>query len=139
MRLLRRIAGLLLSALLLAAPAGAQDGKDYPSHPIRFIVPYPPAGGTDIVARILADPLAAVLGQPVIIENHGGAAGSIGTEIVAQSAPDGYTILFTLSSYTINPKLYDKLPFDVEKDFAADQPGGADSADTGRQSVAARE
>jgi tripartite-type tricarboxylate transporter receptor subunit TctC len=107
----------LLSLLLGANPAGAQDAKDYPNRPIRFIVPYPPAGGTTIVARIIADPLAAVLGQPIVIDNHGGAAGNIGTEIAAKSAPDGYTVLFTLSSHTINPKLYEKLPFDVEKDF----------------------
>jgi tripartite-type tricarboxylate transporter receptor subunit TctC len=85
---------------------------------MRFIVPYPPAGGTDIVARILNEPLAAALGQPIIIDNRGGAAGNLGTDIAAKSTPDGYTILFTLSSHTINPKLYDKLPFDVEKDFA---------------------
>jgi tripartite-type tricarboxylate transporter receptor subunit TctC len=106
-----------VSALLCAAPAAAQDAKDYPNKPIRFIVPYPPAGGTTIVARILAEPLAAALGQPIIIDNHGGAAGNIGTEIAAKAAPDGYNILFTLSSHTINPKLYEKLPFDVERDF----------------------
>ncbi|TMH97731.1 MAG: tripartite tricarboxylate transporter substrate binding protein [Betaproteobacteria bacterium] len=84
---------------------------------MRFIVPYPPAGGTDIVARIIVDPLAAVLGQPIVIENRGGAGGNVGTDVAAKSAPDGYTILFTLSSHTINPKLYEKLPFDVERDF----------------------
>ena len=113
-----RIAALLLLSCLVGAGAvGAQGTKGYPNRPIRFVVPYPPAGGTDIVARILADPLAAVLGRPIIIENRGGAAGILGTDIVAKSAPDGYTILFTLSSHTINPKLYDKLPFDVERDF----------------------
>jgi tripartite-type tricarboxylate transporter receptor subunit TctC len=113
----RVVALSFLSALLCATPAGAQDAKDYPAKPIRFIVPYPPAGGTDIVARILTEPLAAVLGQPIIIDNRGGAAGNLGTDIAAKSAPDGYTILFTLSSHTINPKLYDKLPFDAERDF----------------------
>jgi len=105
---------LLLAAAFFAPPSLAQD---YPSKPIRMIVPYPPAGGTDIVARTIAEPLAAALGQPIIIDNRGGAAGNIGTDLAAKSAPDGYTILFTLSSHTINPKLYDKLPFDVEKDF----------------------
>ena len=95
----------------------AADAQDYPSRPIRFIVPYPPAGGTDVVARILADPLTSMLGQPIVIENRGGAAGNLGTDLAAKAAPDGYTILFTLSSHTINPKLYDKLPFDVERDF----------------------
>jgi tripartite-type tricarboxylate transporter receptor subunit TctC len=99
--------------------ASAQEAaRDYPNHPIRFIVPYPPAGGTDIVARTLNEPLAAVLGQPIIIDNRGGAAGNVGTELAAKAAPDGYTVLFTLSSHTINPKLYEKLQFDVEKDFA---------------------
>jgi tripartite-type tricarboxylate transporter receptor subunit TctC len=104
--------------LLMSAGVGAQDAaKDYPNHSIRFLVPYPPAGGTDIVARLVADPLAKLLGQPIYIENRGGAAGNLGTDLVAKAAPDGYTVLFTLSSHTINPKLYDKLPFDVEKDF----------------------
>jgi tripartite-type tricarboxylate transporter receptor subunit TctC len=113
----RVVALLLVSAWLGAGPAGAQDAKDYPNKPIRFIVPYPPAGGTDIVARILNEALAAALGQPIVIDNRGGAGGNVGTDVAAKSAPDGYTILFTLSSHTINPKLYEKLPFDVEKDF----------------------
>ena len=91
--------------------------QDYPNRPIRFIVPYPPGGGTDVVARIMNEALAAELGQPIIIDNRGGAAGNVGTDIAAKAAPDGYNILFTLSSHTINPKLYDKLPFDVERDF----------------------
>jgi tripartite-type tricarboxylate transporter receptor subunit TctC len=116
MTLVRALALSLLWLTLAAAGAAAQD---YPTKPIRFIVPYPPAGGTDIVARILNEQLAAALGQPIIIENRGGAAGNIGTDIVAKATPDGYTILFTLSSHTINPKLYPNLPFDVEKDFVA--------------------
>jgi len=106
-----------LLAALCSFSAAAQDAQSYPSKPIRFIVPYPPAGGTDVVARILADPLTTVLGQPIVIDNRGGAAGNLGTDLAAKAAPDGYTILFTLSSHTINPKLYDKLPFDVERDF----------------------
>ncbi len=113
----RFVAWSFLCALLCGVPALAQDAKDYPTRPIRFIVPYPPAGGTDVVARILSEPLAAALGQPIIIDNRGGAAGNLGTDIAAKSAPDGYTVLFTLSSHTINPKLYDKLPFDIERDF----------------------
>ena len=117
MALARGAALWFVTAMLCATPALAQDAKDYPNKPIRFIVPYPPAGGTDIVARIIVDPLAAVLGQPIVIENRGGAGGNVGTDVAAKSAPDGYTILFTLSSHTINPKLYEKLPFDVERDF----------------------
>ena len=99
-------------------PAVAQDAENYPTKPIRMIVPYPPAGGTDVVARILADPLSTTLGQPIVIDNRGGAAGNLGTDLAAKAPPDGYTILFTLSSHTINPKLYDNLPFDAERDFA---------------------
>jgi len=105
-------------AAALALAAGAAAGQGYPNKPIRFVVPYPPGGGTDVVARILTEPLAAELGQPIIIDNRGGAAGNVGTDIAAKSPADGYTVLFTLSSHTINPRLYDKLPFDVEKDFA---------------------
>src|SRR6202022_2888893 len=105
---------LLVVAAFCAPPLHAQD---YPTKPIRMIVPYPPAGGTDIVARTISEPLSKELGQPIIVDNRGGAAGNIGTDLAAKSAPDGYTILFTLSSHTINPKLYDKLPFDVERDF----------------------
>ncbi len=115
----RAIAGAIaVASLLLPVAAAAQDAaKDYPNRPIKMIVPYPPAGGTDIVARTISEPLSAALGQPIIIDNRGGAAGNVGTDIAAKSPADGYTILFTLSSHTINPKLYDKLPFDVEKDF----------------------
>ena len=79
-------------------------------------MPYPPGGGTDVIARIVQEPLSRALGQQIVIENRGGAGGAVGTEAAAKSAPDGYTFLFTLSSHTINPLLY-KLSFDVEKDF----------------------
>ncbi len=104
--------GMLLG--LLAAGAGAQD---YPNRPIKMIIPYPPGGGTDVVGRILNEPLSTALGQPIIIDNKGGAAGNVGTDLAAKAPADGYNILFTLSSHTINPRLYPKLPFDVEKDF----------------------
>ena len=104
----------MVAAAVLAVPAAAQD---YPNRPIKFVVPYPPGGGTDVVARIVNEPLATELGQPIIIDNRGGAAGNLGTDIVAKAPADGYTVLFTLSSHTINPKLYEKLPFDVEHDF----------------------
>jgi len=108
------VASVLALAVGFAGPAAAQD---YPNRPIRFIVPYPPGGGTDVVARVLTEPLGIALGQPIIIDNRGGAAGNVGTDIAAKAPADGYNILFTLSSHTINPKLYGKLPFDVEKDF----------------------
>lgn len=105
------------AALALLAPVGAQAQASYPEKPLRFVVPYPPGGGTDVVARIVQMRLQAALGQPVVIENKGGAGGSLGTDLVAKSAPDGYTVLFTLSSHTINPAIFPKLPFDTLKDF----------------------
>ncbi|HVG05509.1 MAG TPA: tripartite tricarboxylate transporter substrate binding protein [Burkholderiaceae bacterium] len=104
------------AALLLTGAADAQTSA-YPDKPIRFVVPYPPGGGTDVIARIVQDRLRATLGQSIVIENRGGAGGSIGTEAVARSAPDGYTVLFTLSSHTINPAIYSKLSFDTARDF----------------------
>ena len=98
------------TSVTLAQPA-------YPAKPIRFVVPFPPGGTVDITARILQPRLSESLGQPIVIENRGGAGGAVGTEAVAKSAPDGYTFLFTLSSHTINPILY-KLSYDVERDFA---------------------
>jgi tripartite-type tricarboxylate transporter receptor subunit TctC len=106
----------MLLAAVLAAFALPGFAQDYPSKPIRFIVPYPPGGGTDIIARIVQEPLTRALGQTIVIENRGGAGGAVGTGEAAKAAPDGYTILFTLSSHTINPVLY-KLPFNTERDF----------------------
>jgi len=105
-----------LLACVVTSIAAAQD---YPTRPIRMIVPYPPAGGTDIVARVVNEPLSRELGQPIVVDNKGGAAGNLGTDLAAKAPADGYTVLFTLSSHTINPKLYAHLPFDAEKDFAA--------------------
>lgn len=114
----------VLTAAALAAPFATQaqgssgsNGPDYPTKPIKLIVPYPPGGGTDVIARIVQERFQAQLGQPVVIDNRGGAAGSIGTELAAKSAADGYTVLFTLSSHTINPAIYTKLPFDTQRDF----------------------
>jgi tripartite-type tricarboxylate transporter receptor subunit TctC len=112
-----RAASLGCAMFALALPAAQAQADDYPSKPIRLVVPYPPGGGTDVIARIVQDRAAALLGQPLTIDNRGGAAGSIGADLVAKSAPDGYTVLFTLSSHTINPSVYSRLPFDTEKDF----------------------
>jgi len=109
MKILVLFLGLLLS--------GAACAQDWPAKPVRFIVPYPPGGGTDVIARIVQPRLSEALGQTIVIENRGGAGGAVGTEAAAKSAPDGYTFLFTLSSHTINPLLY-KLSYDVERDFA---------------------
>jgi tripartite-type tricarboxylate transporter receptor subunit TctC len=106
-----------LALLALANPWAANAQSNYPDKPIRFVVPYPPGGGTDVIARIVQVRLQAALGQNVLIENKGGAGGSLGTDVVAKAAPDGYTVLFTLSSHTINPAIFPKLPFDTQKDF----------------------
>ena len=105
------------SLVLLQALAWAALAQAYPTKPIRLVVSFPPGGTVDLVARIVQPRLSEALGQPIIIENRGGAGGAVGTEVVARSAPDGYTLLLTLSSHTINPMLY-KLGYDVERDFA---------------------
>ena len=112
----KRLKFLIAATTLWAGMALAQSGS-YPNKPIKFIVPYPPGGGTDVIARIVQEPLSSNLGQQVIIENRGGAGGSIGSEAAARSPADGYTVLFTLSSHTINPAIYPKLSFNTEKDF----------------------
>ena len=108
-----------LVCLCGVSTAGLAHAQSWPTKPIKLIVPYPPGGGTDVIARIVQEPLAKELGQQVIIDNRGGAGGSIGSALAAQSPSDGYTVLFTLSSHTINPAIYTKLPFDTEKDFSS--------------------
>ncbi len=111
----------MLSKLFAGVPAllllAATSAWAWPTKPITLVVPYPPGGGTDIIARIMQEPLTRQLGQPVVIENRGGAGGSLGTAVVAKAAPDGHTLLFTLSSHSINPVIYKSLPFDTERDF----------------------
>ena len=114
----RTLAAVALATLNFAIPAAAyaQAGA-YPDKPVRFVVPYPPGGGTDVIARIVQERFQAALGQSILIDNKGGAGGSVGTELVSRAAPDGYTVLFTLSSHTINPAIFPKLSFDTVKDF----------------------
>jgi tripartite-type tricarboxylate transporter receptor subunit TctC len=115
---LSRIIGMALTSLALTSPCLAHaQSSTYPEKPVRFVVPYPPGGGTDVVARIVQERFQAALGQPVLIENKGGAGGSLGTEVVAHAAADGHTVLFTLSSHTINPAIFTKLTFDTVRDF----------------------
>ncbi|HEY0295958.1 MAG TPA: tripartite tricarboxylate transporter substrate binding protein [Bordetella sp.] len=113
------VLGLSLAATLACAPlSAAQAQDDYPSKPIRLVIPFPPGGTTDIVGRLFAEKLGRELGRAVVVENRGGAGGSIGSAVVAQAAPDGYTLgIATVSTHGINPAVYPKLPFDVVKDF----------------------
>jgi tripartite-type tricarboxylate transporter receptor subunit TctC len=114
---IRRLGHRLFDALLIAIALASAPAWGWPTRPVTLIVPYPPGGGTDVIARIIQEPLTRQLEQPVIIENRGGAGGSIGTAAVARAAPDGNTLLFTLSSHSINPVIYKNLPFDTERDF----------------------
>ena len=91
---------------------------EYPVRPVRVIVPFAP-GGSDIAARMLAQKLTEKLGQPFVVDNRGGAAGVLGTEVVAKAAPDGYTVLFCTASHAVTAVYYKKLPYDPIKDFAA--------------------
>jgi tripartite-type tricarboxylate transporter receptor subunit TctC len=109
--------GLLAASLLVSMLAQAQS---YPNQPIRLIVPWPPGGGVDTSARIIAQPLGERLGQSIVIDNRPGAGGNIGTEAAARAKPDGYTLLMGSSSpNAINIHIYPKLPFDPAKDFAS--------------------
>src|SRR5437773_8015493 len=107
----------MTAAVLLGSGAFAQS---WPQRPVRFIVPFPPGGATDIAARLLGEKLTQIWGQTVVIENRGGAAGGVGAAEVARSAPDGYTFLFPSGSVmTANQHVYPKLNYDPEKDFVA--------------------
>ena len=104
---------------LFCTGAPAQPAADaYPAKPIRFILPFPPGGGTDILGRVIAERLTTNLGQPVVLENRGGAGGNVGAEAAARSAPDGYTIVLVAPSLAISPSLYSKLNYDPVKDLA---------------------
>jgi tripartite-type tricarboxylate transporter receptor subunit TctC len=106
-------------AMCAAAPAAAQAGATYPTRPVRMIVPFPPGGGADLTARVLAQKMSESMGQPIVVENRPGANGVVGTDAVAKAAPDGYTILLVdRGALGINPSLYAKLPYDPLKDFS---------------------
>ena len=115
MRLLPRLA---LGLAIACAAFGATAQSDYPSKPIRFIVPYTPAGTTDILARLMGQYLSTKLGQQVLVENKPGAGNNIGTELAVKSPPDGYTIFLTNPANAINATLYEKLPFNFLNDMA---------------------
>jgi tripartite-type tricarboxylate transporter receptor subunit TctC len=105
-------------ACALAATALSTHAQNWPTRPIRLIIPSAPGGGTDITARMIAPKMSELLGQTVVIENRAGAAMMIGGEAVARAAPDGYTLLMGISTLTINPSIYAKMPYDAVRDFA---------------------
>jgi tripartite-type tricarboxylate transporter receptor subunit TctC len=113
--LLRATIGTLIAIALLAVPAVAQ--QPFPARVVRVVVPFAAGGGADVVARAIAQKLSERLGQTFLVDNRPGAAGNIGTEIVARAVPDGYTLLVIGPNHTTNPYLFDKLPFDPIKDF----------------------
>ena len=106
--------------LILASvtAAGMAHGADYPSRPVRMIIPLPPGGNVDVFGRVMFRYVEKELGQPVVIDNRGGANGILGSDIVAKAAPDGYTMLDTSFAFAVNPAIRKQMPFDVIKDFA---------------------
>lgn len=118
---MKRKAGLVLGAVLFAPVAGAlaaESPQNYPARPIRIVVPQSPGGTTDLTARFIAPQLADRLGQSVVVDNRPGAGSIVGTDLVAKATPDGHTLLVVASSFSINPSIYEKLPFDPVRDFA---------------------
>ncbi len=109
---------MFLGACLAVALATGAWADDYPSRPITLVVPYPAGGGNDVIARIVAEHMSAALGQQIVIENRGGAGGTIATRQVARAAPDGYTLLVATSSLAINPSIYPNVGYDPRSDFA---------------------
>lgn len=118
----RRTLALAAASLALLSPWAVHAQAAYPSKPIRVIVPFAAGSTTDIIARAIADKMSQSMGQQLVIENRGGASGTIGQAAVAQAAPDGYTIMVHSSSHTVSPSTFAKLPFDTERDFAGVTP-----------------
>jgi tripartite-type tricarboxylate transporter receptor subunit TctC len=112
----------LALSLALLAPAAALAQAGYPNKPIRVVVPFAAGSTTDIIARAIADKMGQSMGQQLVIDNRGGASGTIGQAAVAQAAPDGYTVMVHSSSHTVSPHTFAKLPFDTERDFAGVTP-----------------
>ena len=108
-------AAVALSTLVVA---GAPHAQNYPSRPVRVLIPFPPGGNVDVFGRVLWPQVEKELGQTVVIDNRGGANGMLGSSIVANATPDGYTMLHTSFAFAVNPSIVKKMPFDVVKDFA---------------------
>ncbi len=105
------------AAMTLTAAAMPGNAQEYPSRPIRIVLPFSPGGGTDLLARLLSKRFYEAWGQTATVDNRPGAGGNLGAEIVAKSAPDGYTLMMSTASVAVNVSLYSKLPFDSRKDF----------------------
>lgn len=118
MKPLRRIAQLAFSVAALAVMVGSASAQTYPRKPIRWIVPFPPGGSTDLLARVVGQKLTEAWGQQVIVENKGGAGGTLGAAEAARAPADGYTLLMGAIHHTIASSVYPKLPYDIQKDFA---------------------
>ena len=118
-RLLARAAAVFAAPALALGARGASAQADWPNRPVKVIVPYPPGGGADTVSRILFAKLSEQLGQQFIIDNRGGAGGTIGAAAAAKADRDGYTILYDATAHSVNPFLYPKLLYDTERDFQA--------------------
>ncbi len=110
------VLGLGLGLVLATAPV--PDARAWPERPVRVVIPFAPGGGTDATIRIIADAMKGALGQPLVLDNRPGASTIIGTDIVAKSKPDGHTVLLVTSTFSINPSLQSKMPYDPVKDFA---------------------
>src|SRR5467141_3127291 len=106
-----------IAAMALAAAAYQASAQSYPSKPVHVIISFTPGSSTDIVGRIVSQKLSEIWGQPVLAENRAGAGGSIGSNVVAKAAPDGYTLLVDSNAHTVTPSIYAKLPYDTLKDF----------------------
>jgi len=117
-----RIAKLVATLALAVVPFAAAAQPNWPEKPIHIIVPFTAGSVTDIVARTVGEPLSRSLGQPVIVENRGGAGGTVGAGVVAKSAPDGYALLVHSAGHVANPWIYSHLPYDTLKDFAGITP-----------------
>src|ERR671925_1732692 len=110
----------LLFAFLVFCFSQWTAAEDYPNRPLRLIVTVPPGGAADFIARLVGGKVSEALGQPVLVENRGGAGGTIAADTVAKAAPDGYTLLQnSITTHGVGPHLYSKLPYDPVKDFAA--------------------
>ena len=114
----RHVIGVVCAALCAAAASPLAWANDYPNKPVKLVVPYPPGGPTDIVARVVAQKLQEQMGQSFLIENRPGAGANIGAEAVARSPADGYTLLVATTAHAINPSLFAKLSYSITKDFA---------------------